>query len=145
MPRNDSKSNFTLSTKMKSLKKYIPATILTAFGLLTLFLTTSIILDLFGVREKNVGYTPFVIWVNFFCGIAYLFAAYGFLKQKKETFKTLQFTVIALLITLIAFVVYINNGGIHKPDTFKALLFRITITSIFTFIAYFTINKKQFN
>ena len=128
---------------MKIATKYIPAFILAAFGLLTLFLTTSILLDLFGMREKNVGYTPFVIWVNFFCGIAYIFAAYGFLKSKYYTSKLLTIATIVLFATFGIFNLYVKNGGIHKEDTFGALLFRTAITLIFAIIAYFTINKKR--
>jgi len=128
---------------MKTLKKYIPATILTAFGLLTLFLTTSIILDLFGMREKNVGYTPFVIWVNFFCGLAYITAAYGFLNSKKWTAYLLGLAIIALIITFFAFTNFIANGGVHKADTYGALIFRLSLTTIFALVAKFTINIKK--
>jgi len=122
--------------------KYLSATMLTAFGVLTLFLTISIILDLFGMQEKNVGYVPFVIWVNLFCGTAYIAAAFGFLKSKKWTAYLLGFVAIILIITFITFHNYIVNGGVHKADTYDALIFRLSLTSIFGLIAKFTINKK---
>lgn len=126
---------------MKILTKYIPASILTAFGLLTLFLTTTILLDLFGMREKNEGFTPFVIWANLISGLIYMASAYGFLKSKSWTTKLLTIALLLLIGTFIAFNIYINNGGIHKNDTFGALFFRISITTIFTVISYFTITK----
>lgn len=128
---------------MKILTKYLPATILTAFGLLTLFLTSTILLNLFGMREKNIGYTPFVIWVNFFCGFAYLFAAYGFVKSKKWTSKLLFITSVVLAATFGIFNLYIHNGGIHKQDTFGALIFRFSITILFALVANYTINKNE--
>jgi len=38
---------------MKKILPYIIAVILTGFGLLTLFLSTSVIFDLFGIRAKE--------------------------------------------------------------------------------------------
>ncbi len=128
---------------MENLKKYIPATVITVFGLLTLFLSTTVILDLVGMREKQGNYVLFVIWVNFFCGLAYVASGYGFLKAKKWTAYLLTIAVVVLITTYIAFTMYVNNGGIHKEDTFGALKFRLGITTIFTLIATFTINKKS--
>jgi len=128
---------------MKLFKKYIPATILTAFGLLTLFLSTTIILDLVGMREKQGNYVNFVIWVNFFCGLAYVISAYGFLKQKEWTCKVLRLVLIALVITFISFYFYVENGGVHKSDTFGALAFRTGVTLVFTLLAKFTIKNKS--
>ncbi len=139
--QSDQRSAEKSKTKMK-LTKYVPATVLTAFGLLTMFLTSTILLDLFGMREKNAGYTPFVIWVNFFCGIAYITAAYGFLKSKKWTAFLLGLAVLALLITFFTFNNFIANGGIHKADTYGALIFRLSITTLFALVAKFTINNK---
>ena len=128
---------------MKTLKKHIPAGLITAFGLLTLFLSTTVILDLVGMREKQGNYVLFVIWVNFFCGLAYVASGYGFLKSKKWTVYLLAAAIIALIGTYIAFTMYVNNGGIHKEDTFGALKFRLGITTLFTLIAYYTITKKN--
>jgi len=128
---------------MNSLKKYIPAGLIAAFGLLTLFLSTTVILDLVGMREKQGNYVLFVIWVNFFCGLAYVAAAYGFVKSKPWTTKLLAFAAVVLIGTFIAFKIYANAGGIHKEDTFGALLFRLGVTLVFTAIAYFTISKNK--
>ena len=65
---------------MKKYVLYTSAVILTAFGLLTLFLSTSVIFDLFGIRAKEGNYVLFVVWSNFISSILYLFAAYGFVK-----------------------------------------------------------------
>jgi len=128
---------------MKLLTKYLPAGILTAFGLLTLFLSTTIILDLVGMREKQGNYVLFVIWVNFFCGLAYVASGYGFLKSKKWTTILLGTAILVLIGTYIAFTMYVNDGGVHKADTFGALKFRLGVTTLFTIIAYYTITKKN--
>jgi predicted RND superfamily exporter protein len=67
---------------MKKIIPYLLAAILTGFGLLTLFLSSSVIFDLFGIRAKEGNYVLFVVWANFISSILYLFAAYGLLKSK---------------------------------------------------------------
>ena len=76
-------SHFQL-TKLKrnNMKKAIPyllAIILAGFGLLTLFLSTSVIFYLFGIRAKEGNYVLFIVWCNFISSLLYLFAAYGFI------------------------------------------------------------------
>jgi len=122
---------------------YLIAFALAAFGLLTLFLSTSIIFDWFGVRAKEGNYVLFVVWANFICSLLYLFAAYGFIKAKKWTFLLLVLAIIILISTFISFKIYINSGGIHEPKTFGALIFRTITTLVFAVLAYFTINKKK--
>jgi len=128
---------------MKKLIKYIPAVFIAAFGLLTLYLSTTVILDLVGMREKQGNYVLFVIWVNFFCGLAYIAAAYGFVKSKKWTSYLLGVAMLVLMMTYFAFSNYVANGGIHKEDTFGALKFRLGVTTVFALIAYFTITRKK--
>ena len=74
---------------MKKALPYLLATILTGFGLLTLFLSTSVIFDLFGIRAKEGNYVLFVVWSNFISSILYLIASYGFVTSKKWTAKLL--------------------------------------------------------
>lgn len=128
---------------MKNLKRYIPAFVIAAFGLLTLFLSGSVIFDLFGIRAKEGNYVLFIVWANFISSIIYLIAAYGFYTQSKWTVKILAASVGILLVAYIAFGIYINGGGIHETKTVYAMAFRTTVTVVFMAIAYFTINKKQ--
>lgn len=128
---------------MQKTIKYITITIVTAFGLLTLFLTSSILLNLFGMQQKKVNYTPFVIWVNLFCSLGYLTAAYGIIKSKKWAFKILATIAVVLLVTLISFILYMD-GNIYREDTTGALVFRTIITILITMATYSIINKKRY-
>ena len=68
------------------MKKNFPtllAFLLAVFGLLTLFLSTSIIFDLFNIRTREGHYVPFVVVANFISSLLYLLAAYGFFQKKK--------------------------------------------------------------
>ena len=128
------------------MKKYIPflsSLILAGFGLLTLFLSSSVIFDWFGIRTKEGNYVLFVVWANFINSLLYLISAYGFLKIKNWTFKPLSVATVILVVALIGLFIHIYSGGIYETKTVFAMLFRISVTIAFTVIAYFSINKKK--
>ena len=99
---------------MKKILSYFSATVLVAFGLLTLFLSTSVIFDLFGVRAKEGNYVLFVVWANFISSVLYLVAAYGFVKTQRWTSKVLIISTSILSIAIIGLIFHINNGGNKK-------------------------------
>jgi len=127
---------------MKKIIFYAVVVALAGFGLLTIFLSTSVIFDLFGVREKEGNYVLFVVWSNFLSSILYLISVYGFLKAKNWTYKALGLSTIILAVAFISFLLYIQSDGIHESKTVGALVFRIALTLGFTLFAYFTINKN---
>ena len=116
---------------MKKYVLYTSAVILAAFGLLTLFLSTSVIFDLFGIREKEGNYVLFVVWSNFISSILYLFAAYGFTKNKKWTATLLGISTLILIGAFIGLKSHINSGGIYETKTIGAMIFRISVTLVF--------------
>jgi hypothetical protein len=128
---------------MKQAHPYLFASALAAFGLLTLFLSSSIIFDLFGIRAKEGNYVLFVVWANFVSSLLYLSAVFGFIKAKKWTVLSLGISVLILILTFIGFLIHVKTGGKYETKTMGAMIFRITITLIFTFFAYFTIIKNR--
>ena len=128
---------------MKKAIPYFLATILGAFGLLTLFLSTSVIFDLFGVRAKEGNYVLFVVWANFISSILYLFAAYGFVKTRKWTASILGISASILVLAFIGLIIHINSGGIYETKTVGAMIFRISVTLVFAAIAYLGLSVKN--
>jgi len=128
---------------MKKIIPYVLATILAGFGLLTLFLSTSVIFDLFGIRAKEGNYVLFVVWSNFISSILYLFAAYGFIKYKKWTTSLLGISTLILITAFVGLNIHASSGGIYETKTIGAMIFRISVTLVFAIIAYFTITKKK--
>ncbi|MEB2785347.1 hypothetical protein [Algoriphagus persicinus] len=127
---------------MKKIFTYFPIVLLIAFALLTLFLSSSVLFDWFGIREKEGNYVLFVVWVNFISSILYLAAAYGFLKQKKLTFTILSLSAIILIMALIGLFIHINSGGLYETKTIGAMIFRIIVTLAFALLSYSKFNKK---
>jgi len=117
--------------------------LLAAFGLLTLFLSSSVIFDLFGIRAREGNYVLFIVWANFIASFIYLFSAYGFVKSKVWTTSILSIASVILLVAFLGLMIWVYKGGIHETKTIAAMIFRITVTMGFTALAYYTINKKS--
>ena len=122
---------------------YIVGAFLGAFGLLTLYLSGSVIFDLFGMRAKQGDYVMLVIVANFTASNLYLIATYGFIKQNKQTTWLLGIAMIVLILGFIGLQIHINSGGLYEEKTPKAMLFRLSITFMFFLFAYFKITKKR--
>ena len=130
---------------MKKAFPYIIAAIVVVFGLLTLFLSGSVIFDLFGIREKEGNYVPLVVWSNFISSILYLVAAYGLFKMKKWSVWLLVVSVFILVAAFIGLKMHINDGGLYEAKTVNAMLFRIGLTVIIAVASYFLVQNKQFS
>ena len=128
---------------MKKLLSLLVAGILTVFGLITLFLSSSVLFDWFGIRAKEGNYVLFVVITNFIASILYIFAAYGFYKSKIFTAKLLYISVTILVAAFAGLFVHIHSGGIYETKTIGAMIFRITLTCLFAIAAFFLINKKR--
>ncbi len=128
---------------MKKAIPYLLASVLATFGLLTLFLSSSVIFDLFGVRAREGNYVLFVVWANLICSIFYIVAAYGFIESKKWTPSFLGISALVLAFAFVGLLFHISSGGIYETKTIGALIFRLTVTLVFSALAYLTINKTK--
>ena len=128
---------------MKKAIQKIAAVLLIGFGLLTLFLSSSVIFNLFGIRSKEGDYVLFVVWSNFISSLLYLFASYGFFKNKKWTIWPLVISTILLVTAYIGLNFHVNAGGLYMTKTISAMIFRISVTLIFATVAYFFIDKNK--
>lgn len=128
---------------MKKIKifRYVIAISLIAFAAVTVFMSSSVIFDWFGIREKEGNYVPFVVWTNFIAGFLYLISAYGLLKARKWAFWILIGTILFLVIALIVLALYINYGGVFELKNVGGMGFRIALTIAFTVIVYFSLKK----
>ncbi|MCB0410723.1 MAG: hypothetical protein KDD29_10925 [Flavobacteriales bacterium] len=128
---------------MKAIVLRIAAILISLFALVTLFMSTSVIFGLFGIREKEGNYVLFVVISNFMAGFLYLVSAYGLLREKSWTTKLLLFTAITLIVCFIGLLFHINSGGIYEQKTIKAMLSRIAIAVAFTGMSWYFITRKS--
>lgn len=128
---------------MKNVLKYGLITILTLFGLLTLFLSTSVIFDLFGIRAMEGNYVLFVVWANFISSIIYLLSVYGLLSLQKWVPLVLLVSTVVLIIAYVGLKMHINAGGLYEEKTVGAMVFRSSLTIVFTILSYIIVKKQK--
>ena len=128
---------------MKPIILKITASALLLFALLTLFLSGSVIFDLFGIRAKEGNYVPLVVWANFISSILYLAAAYGLFKMKKWSVWLLAISVVILVAAFIGLKLHISEGGLYEVKTVNAMIFRIGLTALLAVASYFLLQNKQ--
>jgi drug/metabolite transporter (DMT)-like permease len=130
---------------MKKRLRQLLALLLTAFALLTLFLSSSVIFDLFGIRSREGNFVPFVVWANFLCSLAYLAAAYGLFRQTRRPHRLLLAAAGLLALAFIGLLLHINAGGLYETKTVFALLFRTAVTLAFAGGAYWVVKEHLTN
>ncbi|PKP51424.1 MAG: hypothetical protein CVT92_12810 [Bacteroidetes bacterium HGW-Bacteroidetes-1] len=128
---------------MKKTYPRILPVLLSVFALLTLFLSGSIIFDLFGLRAKEGNYVLLVVWANFICSLLYLATAYGLVKMKRWSCKILIVAVAILFIGFAGLILHISNGGLYETKTIGAMIFRIGVTLVFTFFCFRQLKKGE--
>lgn len=116
--------------KNKTIKNVI-AIVLIAFALVTIFMSSAVLFDLFDIRLKVGNYIPFVVKTNLTAGFLYLLAAYGFINSNKWAFWAMLSVALLLFYTLTLTYVHIHTGGLFESRTIVALIFRIVFTLVF--------------
>lgn len=121
----------------------ISGIVMAFLGIVSLFMTTSVIFDLFGIRAQEGNYVLFIVVANFICAFLYLIAAYGFFTRKKWTTMILNIASGILIVAFIGLVTYIYSGGIYEHKTIGAMIFRTLLTVVFAFVSYKYISPKE--
>lgn len=127
---------------MKFLKILI-CFLLTVIGLVSLFMTFSILFDLFGMRQKEGNYVPFIVYANLVCGLIYLYAVTQIWKLKKSGIYALGLACLILILAFIALRIYISHGGIYEEKTIHAMTFRTVFTIVMTGLSMIIIKKRK--
>lgn len=134
----------TLKDNYKTMKIVkFASVVLIAFSLVTLFMSTSVLFDLFGIREREGNYVPFIVATNFLAGVFYLVGAYGLYTAKAWTARLLTIITVVLVGSFLGLLLHINSGGAYEAQTVKAMVFRISLTAIFAVLAWRYISKKN--
>ena len=126
---------------MKQKLIYLIIFVLGLFALLTLFLSSSVIFDLFGIREREGNYVPIVVWANFISSLLYLTATYGLLKKKIWAAWLLGISVVILAAAFAGLQLHIKSGALYETKTIYAMIFRMGMTLLLTIITYRILKK----
>lgn len=129
--------------KIHSIRSFIITAVLAAFGLLTTFLTSSIILDLFGIRAREGNYVMIVVLANLISGILFLTAAFAFFKRRRWATLPLIVSVVVLILGFFGLMIHIASGAAYETKTIGAMIFRITLNLLLTWLVYRTVKKQD--
>ncbi|MCO5248401.1 MAG: hypothetical protein M9887_05580 [Chitinophagales bacterium] len=127
---------------MKKVLRVFTIGLMTLIGLVSLFMTTSIFLNLFDLRAKEGNYVSFVVAANFICAFIYLFAGYGLATYKVWTVTILKLALVILIMAFIGLGIHIYTGGIYETKTVGAMAFRTLLTLFFTISSAYSLRKK---
>ncbi|WP_421812394.1 hypothetical protein [Flagellimonas sp.] len=122
--------------KTKRVIRTITLTGLILFTILTLFLSTSILLDVFGIREQQGHYVPLVIWSNFLSGCLYTLSLIGLFSHKRWSIVPMILALFILVGAFIGLFAHIFNGSQFEDKTIIALFLRIVLTLFFALGTY---------
>jgi len=122
--------------KKKHIIRIITLTGLILFTTITLFLSTSILLDILGIQEQQGHYVPLVIWSNFLCGCLYILSIIGLFTHKKWSIVPMVLALFILVGAFFGLYIHIMDGGLYEDKTIMALFFRITLTLFLAFGTY---------
>lgn len=123
----------------------VTAGVMALFGLVTLVASTSLLFNLGGARAAAGHTVPVVLWMNFFVSFLYLSAAYGSITRKRWTPGVLALAVVLMLVAVIGFFLYVQDGGAFEQRTIGALAFRIFVTALFYAAARYYIRRSDPN
>lgn len=122
---------------------FIFTAVLGVFGLVTLFMSTSVIFDLFNIRAHQGHYVLFVVWANFFSGLLFIAAAFAFWKRKDWARVPLIISLALLIITFVGLLLHIFTGGAYETKTIGAMIFRIAVNGILLWATYSLLRKPR--
>lgn len=103
------------------------------FGLVTLFMSSAVLFDWLGIREKEGNFVPAVVWTNWLCGFLYLICAYAVFKNSLRAKIPLIIALFILIAAYLYLIIHISNGGLYETKTVGAMAFRIGVTALFLF------------
>lgn len=127
---------------MKTIK-IVLCIFLLLIGSASVFMTISIVFDLFGIRALEGNYVLFIVYANMICGFLYLYSAYAVWNMKKNALWALSLAVLVLISSFIWFGLYISEGGIYEMQTVKAMVFRTVITLIMLIVTFLLMKKQK--
>lgn len=117
--------------------------ILTLFGLLSVLLTSTVLLNVPIMHKTEEHNVLFIAITNLICGILYIVAAYGYHREEKWSYKLLTIITLILVLAFGMLQLYIYRGGLYEEKTVRAMIFRMVLTTFFAMISFFTLKKQN--
>lgn len=124
---------------MKPILPWILGAAAVAFGVVTLVVGGSVLLDIGSARADHGEYVPFVLWFNVLAGFAYVAAGIGLALRRRWAGLVAVVIAAGTAITTLALGGHILSGGAFERETVMAMGVRFvfwTGISIFAFLSH---------
>ncbi len=121
--------------KQRSIWVWAISLIAIGFGLLTVKEGGSVLFGSEAARASAGNYVPFVLWVNFVAGFAYLLAGVGLWMQRRWAVWLAAAIAASTALTFAAFGAYIYANGAYEMRTIVAMSLRTLVWVSITAIA----------
>ncbi|WP_206454111.1 hypothetical protein [Aurantimonas marina] len=119
------------------------AVIAIAFGVLTIYSGSAILVSDGPERVAAGAYVPFVLWFNVVAGLAYIIAGIGLYNWRKWAVNLSILVAVATLLVFAAFCVHIMTGGSYEVRTIFAMVLRSTLWLAIASFAWVTWNRRD--
>jgi len=113
------------------------------FGIISMFITSSIIFKLNFLKIQHTNQLPYILYVNFACSFLYLFASYGFFTKNKWTTASLFSAVGILIFTYVGLIIHIQAGGFLDMFIIKLMLVKVSLTILLAGISWFYLTRTK--
>jgi hypothetical protein len=123
--------------------KSILSSLLALIGVVSVFMTLSIIFDLFGIQKMEGNYVLLIVYTNFLCGLIYIYAALTLWKHLVNSTISLALATALLIAAYIWFTYYIQAGGVYEEKTLKAMTFRTIFTAVMFALCFILFKIEQ--
>lgn len=114
---------------------------LIVFASISVFISSTVLLDWFGMREKSGVYIPFMMKINLTVGLLYFIIAYGFIKSQQWAAWAMLGVTLLLCYTFALFYLHIHTGGMYEQRTIAFMIIRIVLSLIFARLMYVNTEK----
>ena len=121
----------------------VPAIIAIAFGVLTIYSGSAILVSDGPERAAAGAYVPFVLWFNVFAGLAYIIAGIGLYNWRRWAVYLSILVAVATLLVFAAFGVHIMRGGSYEVRTIVAMSLRSTVWLINASFAWIAWDRRD--
>ena len=121
----------------------ILAAFLLIVGIVSMFMTFSVIFDLFGARKQEGNYIPVVVYGNFVCSFLYLIASWYIFKENDLSTIYLILAVLLLFIIYAYMLYHIQSGKPYEMRTVFAMLARTSLTIVYAAVAWYLFSRVR--
>lgn len=128
---------------MKNIVIYILGSILGIAGLYTLYISSGLLFDLFGVRHETETYIQATSISNFICSFLYLFSSYLFFRKSKLSTSVLFIATIIMFIGYIGMLFHIQAQRPYGVRIIAEMLIRTSGTMLYAATAWYIFTRVR--